>query len=342
MVVHKERTGKNGKNDLLTQEWLLKVVKVVKDEEIGAKQTKKKDDHILMQFKDIFLAWFIVIFFILIMVGNSINVSISEIKTSTGKNRCNPTSMFFADDGEDRMNECVTETSTVDYGKIMGTVFGLMSSVSDGIKMSVSDIGSMQSKLMDLKIANFDNITNAFGNFNTIFLHFQKIIAKIKDTLGKIIGIGTMFMYTVNGTQLLMMSIWNGELGDIIRGGEELLCFHPATPIPLDDGKIKQIKDIKIGDKLKNNNEVLATLEIKGNIKTDNYYYQLYSEELRENIFVTGSHFIQKDMKKTKVHQLKGAISTKGKGMETDKMYCLVTQTHFIDIGEHRFYDWET
>lgn len=295
-----------------------------------------------MQFKDIFLAWFIVIYFILIMVGNSINISISEIKTNTGKNRCNPTSMFFADDGEDRMNECVTETSTVDYGKIMGTAFGLMSSVAEGVKMSVSDIGSMQSKLIDMKFAQFENIKSVFQNFNIIFLHFQKIIAKIKDTLGKIVGIGTMFMYTVNGTQLLMMSIWNGELGDIIRSGEHLFCFHPDTPIPLDNGKVKKIKDIRIGDKLKNNNEVLATLEIKGNVKTDNYYYKIYSEELRENIFVTGSHFIQKDMKKTKVKELKGSTSTQGMGMETDKMYCLVTQTHFIDIGEHRFYDWET
>ena len=52
-----------------------------------------------MQFKDIFVAWFIVVFMFCIMFGNMIAVDVNKMKNPKGKDKCDPGSMFFADDG---------------------------------------------------------------------------------------------------------------------------------------------------------------------------------------------------------------------------------------------------
>lgn len=302
-----------------------------------------------MQFKDIFVAWFIVVFMFCIMFGNMIAVDVNKMKNPKGKDKCDPKSMFFADDGDERMKQCVQKQSSYDFGNMMGPVYDVMDHAIEGVKISVADTQSIREKIKSLNGLQIANIGSIFNVFNTIFVQFQHIIAKLKDSFGKLIGLGTMFLYTADGTRLLLMSIWNGPLGKIIQTGEDIHdffhCFHPDTPIVMWNGDVKKIKNISVGDKLKQDNEVFATLIIRGN-KNDvisnkpNPYYKLYSNKLKKNIFVTGSHYIVRNGKNIQVCNLEDAKVSYGN--ETENMYCLVTKTNFIDIGEHRFCDWET
>ena len=101
------------------------------------------------------------------------------------------------------------------------------------------------------------------------------------------------------------------------------------------------MKDVKVGDILINDNEVIATMIIKGNnkCKNRNPYYKLYSKRLKTDILVTGTHYININGKNTMVKNIDGIQPIYGK--ETEFMYCLVTKTNFIDIGEYCFCDWE-
>ena len=73
-----------------------------------------------------------------------------------------------------------------------------------------------------------------------------------------------------------------------IVGALKALCFSPNTPVKLNNGKVVSMKNLKIGDVLENNSHVIGTLRLKGS--KHNCYYEIWSEDLGEFIYVTGQH----------------------------------------------------
>lgn len=113
-------------------------------------------------------------------------------------------------------------------------------------------------------------------------------------------------------------------------------CFSGNTPIKLVDGKTVLLKHIKLEDTLINGTIVRATMQIKSS--KEDPFYKIYSEELREDVFVTGSHHIKWGDKYIPVREFE-----KAEKLDTvdDVLYCLVTSDHTIPVGEFTFWDWE-
>lgn len=113
-------------------------------------------------------------------------------------------------------------------------------------------------------------------------------------------------------------------------------CFSGNTPIKLVDGKTVLLKHIKLEDTLINGTIVQATMQIKSS--KEDPFYKIYSEELREDVFVTGSHHIKCGDKYIPVREFE-----KAEKLDTvdDVLYCLVTSDHTIPVGEFTFWDWE-
>lgn len=115
-------------------------------------------------------------------------------------------------------------------------------------------------------------------------------------------------------------------------------CFEPGTYVNMNDGKIKKMCNIEIGDILENNNKVISVVQIKGNHQ--NPFYKIFSNELETDILVTGLHkiFDEEKNKLIYVKDFKGANKTI---FWAPKMFCLITENHQIPIGEYAFGDWE-
>ena len=113
-------------------------------------------------------------------------------------------------------------------------------------------------------------------------------------------------------------------------------CFSGNTPIKLIDGKTVLLKHIKLEDTLINGTIVRATMQIKSS--KEDPFYKIYSEELGEDVFVTGSHHIKWGDKYIPVCEFE-----KAEKLDTvdDVLYCLVTSDHTIPVGEFTFWDWE-
>ena len=113
-------------------------------------------------------------------------------------------------------------------------------------------------------------------------------------------------------------------------------CFSGNTPIKLVDGKTVLLKHIKLEDTLINGTIVRATMQIKSS--KEDPFYKIYSEELREDVSVTGSHHIKWGDKYIPVREFE-----KAEKLDTvdDVLYCLVTSDHTIPVGEFTFWDWE-
>ena len=169
----------------------------------------------------------------------------------------------------------------------------------------------------------------------------------MKDMVGKIVGIITTLLFTMDGVIRTMKSAWGSPAGGVMRA----LCFMPNTLVKLKNGKIKQMQHLDLGDVLINDSVVCATMKIKNYIgsKPNNdrelqHYdqiepiYRLGGGVANAPIHVTGTHLVQHmgEWKPVKDHP-----DAKITSLKTNWLSCLITSDHLIPIGSHIFHDWE-
>ena len=297
-----------------------------------------------MRTSDLVLTIIIILIFIGLYVFNIIAIGIQNIKDNWPKYRCNPVVMPFANSfGQDPLANftyCVQNMQK-----------SYMSYLLQPVNYSINLVGNMGNKLStDLNFARkfisnmrgfiTNIIQSVFGVFFNLIIEIQRIIIGFKDMIGKTIGIMVTLMYMIDGTVKTMQSGWNGAPGKMIRIAGR--CFDGNTPIALETGKIVKMKNININDVLSDGSSVIATMKISNTDEFGNFIsplYEVYSEDLKEYIKVTGEHLI-----KTKEGRfVPVAESGMGKELNKNKKYfsCLITDSHKIKIGEHIFWDWE-
>jgi len=115
-------------------------------------------------------------------------------------------------------------------------------------------------------------------------------------------------------------------------------CFSPDTPVNMNNGETKLMKNIDIGDILENNIEVISVIRIKG--QPENPFYRIKSEKHGTHILVTGSHKI-KNPENNEFIPVKDFKKSEETIFWSPIMYCLITENHQIPIGEYTFWDWE-
>lgn len=113
-------------------------------------------------------------------------------------------------------------------------------------------------------------------------------------------------------------------------------CFSEYTKVTLASGETKCIKDISLGEQLEGGILVDATMQIKN--RTNDPFYRIKSEALNDYVYVTGTHHILHGDKYIQVSEHPDAEITDKCDMI---LYCLVTSTHTIPVGEITFWDWE-
>jgi len=297
-----------------------------------------------MKFNDIIKAVFIVLVFVLLYFFAKLTQGIEKLKLDWPKNRCIPSYMPFASylgkDPIENFSYCVGNIQKDLMGYFLNPIqyiLGNFGSIAKFVMDRIQFIRKFIDKLRDL-IKTL--VGDVYGMFVNILVQFQKFIIKLKDLLFKTTGLMVIFMYMVEGATMTGQSIWRGPIGDIMR----FLCFSPNTPLILQNGKRVSMKNIHLGDILENGSEVWGKLKLKGD--GQNPYYKIWSEKLKEYIYVTGSHkiFIGGNNQADKlpnyieVKDHENAIKTSYYGEE---LCCLITSDHNIPIGEYTFWDWE-
>jgi len=170
-----------------------------------------------------------------------------------------------------------------------------------------------------------------------ILIEFQKLIMGVKDLTMKLLGVTSVVLNIISGSIILGKSIWNGPIGGILR----TLCFSPETKVKLESGRFIKMKNINLGDTLSNGAKVVGVLKIQGD--KCNPYYKLWSDELNDYIYVTGSHRILHSKNDTfdnyiEISEYEHAEKT---NLFDEELACLITSNHRIPIGEYTFWDWE-
>ena len=275
--------------------------------------------------------------FVIYMAGVFYYNQLAEIKEDWPKYRCNPMYMFLADNVEENFTYCVQNMQTGLMGYLLEPITFVTNSLTSQLGGFSEDIQNIRAMFDKIRTFFSSIVQNIFGVFLNLIIEFQRITIGIKDLMGKSIGIMVSLMYVMDGSIKTMNSTWNGPPGQMVRALGK--CFHPNTTLLLQNQKLVSMKNIELGDVLEDGSIVETILKID-NRKNTEYFYKILDNSRDEYIFVTGSHLVYDESSNTfiKVENYHKAEKTNKK---SDVLYCLITDTHKIQIGEQTFWDWE-
>lgn len=295
-----------------------------------------------MRAKDIFLAVFVFVIFILLFFVNVLLSSMDNMQRNWAANRCNPMFMpfagYFGQDPVQNFTYCIQNMQSSYMTYLLQPVtysIGLMGDVTGGL---IEDLNSMRTKVSSL-VKNISGIVGSIlGVFVNIIIQMQRILIKLKDTFMKLVGTLIVLAYSMEGAINTGESIMAGPIG----GALMFLCFHGDTPIKVyRNHSMKSellsttIKDVIVGDIIFNedtNSRVSKLYAFTNANKKENELYKL------ENTLVTAHHKIYYNGKWIYVKDHPEAVLINEK---TDTLYCFETNNGLIPIGSHIFHDWE-
>ena len=216
------------------------------------------------------------------------------------------------------------------------THFNLQTINTGGQKMAgaINNIVKFISSMRSM----FGGITSGiFGIFMNIIIEVQRLMIGIGDLSGKLMGLVITLLYLIQGTIYTANSTWSGPVGEAVRA----VCFSANTNIKLSNGSFKKIKDIALGDILRDGSEVRGVLALKNwhtDAKKEEWFYSLPKGENGDAIFVTGKHLIKY---KNRYIYVKDHPDAKRTDYKEDVVHCLITSSNTIHIGDYVFWDWE-
>ena len=263
---------------------------------------------------------------------------VAQIKAQWPLYRCNPMYMPLADNMEENFVYCVQSMQTNFMGHLLQPLTFITSSLGGVLGGFVGEINDIRAMFDKIRTFISDTIQSIFGIFLNLVIEFQRITMGIKDLIGKTIGVMVSLMYIMDGSIKTMNSTWNGPPGQLVRTLGK--CFHPSTNVQLQNGNIKAMKDIDLGDILEDGAIVESVMKID-NTRDRAPLYIIRNGGVRSaDIYVTGSHLVYDDTIKNfiKVENYSGAEITI---LEADWFSCLITSNHRIKIGQQLFWDWE-
>ena len=291
-----------------------------------------------MRFYDIISVIVVIAIFIGIYLLNILAIGKKNIEKNWPKYRCNPMIMpfagFFGHDPMENFVFCIQNMQTSFMGNLLKPInysMNLNHTIGGSLGKSVQNIRKVFNQIRTFATSIFKKI---FGVFLNILVQVQFVTIKMKDIFAKIIGVSATFLFLIDGTVKSGNSIWRGPVGGVLR----TLCFHPNTHIHLQNGSIKEMRKIKLNDVLENGSIVTGIIALQN--VTNEPYYEIYCNQYRENIYVTGSHLIY-DENSQKFIFVKNSKLAKITNLKNDMFSCLITSDSLIKIGEHTFWDYE-
>jgi len=263
---------------------------------------------------------------------------VAQIKAQWPLYRCNPMYMPLADNMEENFVYCVQSMQTNFMGHLLQPLTFITSSLGGVLGGFVGEINDIRAMFDKIRTFISDTIQSIFGVFLNLVIEFQRITMGIKDLIGKTIGVMVSLMYIMDGSIKTMNSTWNGPPGQMVRTLGK--CFHPNTNVQLQNGNIKAMKDIDLGDILEDGAVVESVMKIDNKRDRAPLYIIRNGGVRSADIYITGSHLVYDDTIKNFI-KVENYVGAETSILETDWFSCLITSNHRIKIGPHLFWDWE-
>ena len=188
---------------------------------------------------------FIGITFLIFSLGN-----LNEISKNFAKYRCNPLMMPFAGqfgyDAKENFEFCISNILNEKASAIFAPLYGILSQFTSVLTVMMNATLGIRKLFSNffLSINNF--IGNVRNRIQNLLFQIRISFLKMNNLMGRVFG--TMYAVIYMGTSALTAGNNLGD-SDLVKFLSEF-CFHPETPVLMNDGIYKTIKTITIGDKL--------------------------------------------------------------------------------------------
>lgn len=263
----------------------------------------------------------------------------------------------FIDKSVNNFNQCsagfIKTTLDIFMRPLMALLNGLKKAL-ESITNMLDVFRRMSKVLREMYATLVQNTVKRMSNSYAAVLYFQeklKLIIKKQSALFEIFSqfAGTMpfIIYSFMNGPIVRWGVWLGKyVGLLIAilviciacklGGPFVkmvacpicaVCFPGNTLVDVNDTKKIAIKDIHIGDKIRNN-IVKGKIYIKPHL-ADTYRYK--------NIIVSGSHLVFENNHWIRVEDSQNAK----KETKNTELYCLITSDNTIFIDNTKFRDYE-
>jgi hypothetical protein len=306
---------------------------------------EKKTYHIILRIMkggDIGMTIMIFIIFILLFLFNILSAGINNIKKNWPEYRCNPMMMPFAKelgnmDPNENFTYCVQNMQANYMGTILQPVnhsLNMVGNLAGNLGTGINSIRHM----FDFMRQSFGGIMgNIYDTFLNIIVEFQKSMISMNDMVNKVVGLMQTLMMTMEATTNSMKSGWNGIPGSMLQA---LGCFDPDTKVQLNNNTFLKMKDLHLGDILKNGSKVDGIMIYNNIDSSGNYiqpFYEIPNGENNETVLCTGSHLVwdgdkfnySKNHPKAKLSEKKSRV-----------FCCLCTSDNIIQLGDNKFWDY--
>ena len=283
---------------------------------------------------------FINIFFVALYSRVYLTVTFQNIKMNWPKYRCNPLFMPMSDEPMKDFNYCTQQVMGNFMKQLMQPIMYLVNGLSKVTSLFDGNVLNIRKMFNYIREQIMFIIKSLFNVFMSIIVEFQRLIVSIKDLVMKVIGIVSVMVNLIDGSIKTGQSAWNGPPGEMIREVGKLSCFHPDTLVELNNNTTKTMKDLDLGDVLKDGSLIKSVMKFKD--VSEETYYKFEGKGVEGNdLYVTGKHFVMDNSKNTFVHVENHPDAIEMKDMEVQVVYCFITSTHLIGIGNMTFWDWE-
>jgi len=272
--------------------------------------------------------------FVFYFLGVFYYSKIVEIKENWPLYRCNPIFMPLADNINENFVYCIQTMQTSYMAYLLEPLNYIVTTLGGTIGDLVGQLNAVRAMFDKIRTFIPDIFTSIFGSFSILTIEFQKISIGIRDILGKTTGLMVSIMYILDGSIKTMTSGFNfvDKIGK---------CFHPNTLVELQNKKVKFMKDLDLGDVLKNGSIIESVMKINNKNYSTPFYVIEGAGVNGSNIYVTGSHYVYNKTSNTFIQVEKYSKAKLITDITSDYFSCLITNDHKINIGNEIFWDWD-
>ena len=267
-----------------------------------------------------------------LLLGAAMRSKINSLKSDWKNQRCKPHGMLAAGipgvrpkgvSASQNYKECQLGMFQGFFNTFMAPVTAIITVITDLITEIVNTINNLRLMISHVR----DGLENAIGSITSKIYNLSVRIAWLFKQIITIVG--NIFNVFVDLFDILLYAfytlstIWNGSIGAIMR----MICFDPDTYIDTNNKAVKII-DIKVGDILKNNNEVIGIIKLSSNgVEMYNY----------NGTIVSGSHLINENGKWLRVEDSHMSYKIK---YNKKYIYCLSTSNARLSIKNQIYADY--
>jgi len=290
--------------------------------------------------------------------------TLDDVRADWVKYRCNPIYMPFAGGVQpdvttyENFQFCISSMAQQVFQLLLDPIYmlfnvfnRLVESISHQLRYFRNFISGIQMFITSFTAETFAKIHDSFGVLMSLLSRIRDLMSRLIGSAGytaaiaitsvKLIEALVGFMKTVItaiviilfAIGLILVFVAPQLLGFAIFLGTFLglsYCFHPDTPIKLQNGQTVLLKQVRVGDILSSGARVTATM----NCLAKDVPLYVY-----DGTIVSGTHLVREDGVWTYIEKAKRSVPYDGPPPHT--LICLNTTDHQIPIGNTVYADYE-